>query len=83
MSLLQSINLFGFPDVLPTYQQVWKYVKQQKREVFDDLVHGVRILRLSNQPITKPRPQLYVFMKSLENGNLKLNYYQQVQIELF
>ena len=80
MSLLESINLFGFPDVLPTYHRVWNYVKQQRREVFDDLVYGLRVLRLSIQPT---KPQLYVLMNCLENGNLKLDYRPQVQIELF
>lgn len=45
--------------------------------MFEDLVHGLRLLHLNNPQITKP--QLYVLMKALENGNLKLNYLQQVR----
>jgi len=57
--------------VLPTLRQMWEFVEEQRKEVFDDLVYNLRLLQLYN-PQLFTKPQIYVLMRALESGKFKI-----------
>ena len=76
--MLRSILIrrVAVSDILPVYLDEHDFVSQQRKEQCEDLSSTLRVLQINTN---NQKSHVFLYMRTLEMGRLKLNYQQEVR----
>lgn len=71
------VAILNFPGVVPVYVDCHKFIMEQRKQEFTDLLHTLQVIRVVD--VHTPKPQMLLAVWLLQKGNLNCNVNLQME----